>query len=224
MRYQVPRPTGKLLHKTRVMAAIQTSQTAFSANEQITSAKLNNILLNSSFAAGALTGDNTITIPAGTGQLQVGILKTANIPAGVINQTMIGTNVVGNGPLFLAGKVGTQSLTGVYQTITDLSNEVHDTNNSYDPATSTFTVPIAGYYLLMGLVTTQTAAQNLAAQITVNGNDLLSGEQVSATTLRAVVSGIRYLAVNDLVQLKASVTGTVVITGATFEGCLIRSA
>jgi hypothetical protein len=206
------------------MAAIQTSQTAFSANEQITSAKLNNILLNSSFAAGALTGDGTITIPAGTGQLQVGILKTANFPAGVINQTMIGTNVVGKGPFFLAGKVNTQSLTGVYQTITDLSNEVHDTNNSYDPATSTFTVPIAGYYLLMGLVTTNTAAQNLIAQITVNGNDLLSGEQVSATTLRAVVSGIRYLAVNDLVQLKASVTGTVLITGATFEGCLIRSA
>jgi hypothetical protein len=206
------------------MAAIQTSQTAFSPNEQITSAKLNNILLNSSFAAGALTGDGTITIPAGTGQLQVGILKTANFPAGVINQTMIGTNVVGKGPFFLAGKVNTQSLTGVYQTITDLSNEVHDTNNSYDPATSTFTVPIAGYYLLMGLVTTNTAAQNLIAQITVNGNDLLSGEQVSATTLRAVVSGIRYLAVNDLVQLKASVTGTVLITGATFEGCLIRSA
>jgi hypothetical protein len=206
------------------MAAIQTSQTAFSPNEQITSAKLNNILLNSSFAAGALTGDGTITIPAGTGQLQVGILKTANFPAGVINQTMIGTNVVGKGPLFFAVKVGTQSLTGVYQTITDLSNEVHDTNNSYDPATSTFTVPIAGYYLLMGLVTTNTAAQNLIAQITVNGNDLLSGEQVSATTLRAVVSGIRYLAVNDLVQLKASVTGTVLITGATFEGCLIRSA
>ena len=218
----MPRPTGKLLHKTRVMAAIQTSQTAFSANEQITSAKLNNILLNSSFAAGALTTDNTLTLVSG--QMQVGVLKTANFPPGVINQTMIGTNVVGNGPLFLAGKVGTQSLTGNFQIITDLTYEAYDTNNSYDTATSTFTAPIAGYYLLMGLVTTQTQAQNLVAHISVNGNDAFAGEQVSATTLRANASGIRYLAVNDLVQLRASVTGTVVITGATFEGCLIRSA
>jgi hypothetical protein len=222
LRYQVPLLTGKLLHKTRVMAAIQTSQTAFSANEQITSAKLNNILLNSSFAAGALTTDNTLTLVSG--QMQVNVLKTANFPEGVINQTMIGTNVVGKGPIFLAAKVVTQSLTGNNQIINDLSNEVYDTNNSYAPATSTFTVPISGYYLLMGLVTTNTVAQNLIAQIFVNGIDTIGGEQVSATTLRAAVSGVRLLVVGDLVQLRASVTGTVSINSATFEGCLIRSA
>jgi hypothetical protein len=64
----------------------------------------------------------------------------------------------------------------------------------------------------------------LAAQITVNENDFLTGNQVSATTLRATVSGVRFLNVGDQVQLRASVSSQVVITGATFEGCLIRSA
>ena len=225
------------------MGVLDTTYT-FTATDVVTSAKLNNVIDQTTFTSSAFSG-TTLAIN-GSGQLRVnasGItsleladnsvntakildanVTTAKIADANITQAKIATNVVGKGPFFLAGKVGTQSLTGVYQTITDLSNEVHDTNNSYDPATSTFTVPIAGYYLLMGLVTTQTAAQNLAAQITVNGNDFLTGEQVSATTLRAVVSGIRYLVVNDLIQLKASVTGTVVITGATFEGCLIRSA
>jgi len=61
------------------MAAIQTSQTQFGPNEQITSAKLNNILLQSSFAAGAVTTDGTLELIGG--QMQVGVLKTANIPA-----------------------------------------------------------------------------------------------------------------------------------------------
>jgi len=69
------------------MAAIQTSQTQFSANEQITSAKLNNILLQSSFAAGAVTTDGTLTIISG--QMQVGTLKTANFPTDGITTAKI---------------------------------------------------------------------------------------------------------------------------------------
>lgn len=217
------------------MGVLDTTYT-FTATDVVTSAKLNNVIDQTTFTSSAVATGNTTLVVTASGQLKVntsGItsneladnsVTTVKILDGNVTQAKIGANVVGNGPLFLAGKVNAQSLTGVFQTITDLSNEVSDTNNSYDPATSTFTVPIAGHYLLMGLVTTQTAAQNLIAHITVNGNDTLGGEQVSATTLRATVSGVRYLGVNDLVQLKASVTGTVVINGATFEGCLIRSA
>jgi len=74
------------------MAAIQTSQTQFSANEQITSAKLNNILLQSSFAAGAVTTDGTLELISG--QMQVGVLKTANIPAnGVTTEKIADANI-----------------------------------------------------------------------------------------------------------------------------------
>lgn len=86
------------------MAAIQTSQTAFSANEQITSAKLNNILLNSSFAAGALTGDNTLTLVSN--QMQVGVLKAANIPASVISATKLDGAQSGSAPIFGARAYG----------------------------------------------------------------------------------------------------------------------
>lgn len=225
------------------MGVLDTTYT-FTATDVVTSTKLNNVIDQTTFTSSAFSG-TTLAIN-GSGQLRVnasGItsleladnsvitakIADANVIAAKIldanvTQSKIGTNVVGKGPLFLAYKDGTQILTGNFQTINNLITETADTNNSYDTANSTFTVPIAGYYLLMGLVTTPTAATNLVAHITVNGYDTLGGQQVSATTLRAVVSGIRYLAVNDVVQLKASVTGTVSITGAIFEGCLIRSA
>jgi len=215
------------------MGVLDTTYT-FTATDIVTSAKLNNVIDQTTFTSSAFS--NTTLAINSSGQLRVntsGITQleladnsviTAKILDANVTQAKLAVNTVGNGPMFLAGKVNSQSVSGTFQTITDISNEVYDTSNSYNTSTSTFTVPIAGYYLLMGLVTTQTAAQNLIAHITVNGNDTIGGEQVSATTLRASVSGIRFLGVGDLVQLKASVTGTVLINGATFEGCLIRSA
>ena len=79
----MPLPTGKLLHKTRVMPAISTTQT-FAANEQITSTKLTNVLALSVVASGAVSADNTLTVTGG-GQLQVGTLKTENFPAAYVN-------------------------------------------------------------------------------------------------------------------------------------------
>ena len=64
------------------MAAINTTQTAFAANEQITSSKLNNILLQSKIDAGAVTTDGTLEVVSG--QLQVKLLKAANYPNGGI--------------------------------------------------------------------------------------------------------------------------------------------
>jgi len=216
------------------MGVLDTTYT-FTATDVVTSAKLNNVIDQTTFTSSAFS--NTTLAINSSGQLRVntsGITQleladnsviTAKILDANVTQAKLAANTVGNGPMFLAGRDGsTQSLTGNNQIITNINNEAYDTSNSYSTATSTFTVPVAGYYLLMGLVTTQTAAQNLVAQIFANGNDIIGGEQVSATTLRASVSGIRLLAVGDLVQLRASVSSTVSITGATFEGCLIRSA
>ena len=207
------------------MAAIQTSQTAFSANEQITSAKLNNILLNSSFAAGALTGDGTITIPAGTGQLQVGILKTANIPAGVINQTMIGTNVVGNGPAFRAKatidtSIGVQTHTPVNLTV------VFDTNSNF--ASNKFTATVAGYYLMSGQIFSGIGPSGLLASIAKNNIQHSFGSQTNGASFRSVVSDVIYLNVGDFVELHAYAGAATVIQTSIadtyFSGCLIRSA
>jgi len=73
------------------MPVIETSQTAFSANEQITSAKLNNILLQSRFVAGAIA-DGTLTVISG--QLKVGTLKAENYPAAGITAAAIADNAV----------------------------------------------------------------------------------------------------------------------------------
>jgi len=74
------------------MPAISTSQTQFGPNEQITSAKLNNILLQSQMASGAVTLDGTLTVVAG--QLQVGVLKATNYPAGGITAVALADNAV----------------------------------------------------------------------------------------------------------------------------------
>ena len=74
------------------MPAISTSQTAFGPNEQLTSAKLNNILLQSQMASGAVTLDGTLTVVAG--QLQVGVLKASNYPAGGIAAVALANDAV----------------------------------------------------------------------------------------------------------------------------------
>jgi hypothetical protein len=204
------------------MAAIQTSQTAFSANEQITSAKLNNILLNSSFAAGALTADNTLTLVSG--QMQVGVLKTANFPAGVINQTMIGTNVVGNGPAFRA-HAATDTAIGVQVHTQVTLLEDFDTNSNF--ANSRFTPTVAGYYFISGQIFTAIANNGLLASIAKNGNQHSLGSQVTASSLRSVVSDIVYLnGTGDYVALNAYAgTAITIQTGAPdtyLSGFLIR--
>jgi hypothetical protein len=74
------------------MPAISTSQTQFGPNEQITSAKLNNILLQSQMASGAVTLDGTLTVVAG--QLQVGVLKATNYQVGGITAVALADNAV----------------------------------------------------------------------------------------------------------------------------------
>jgi hypothetical protein len=203
------------------MAAIITSQTAFGANEQITSAKLNNILAQSSFDSGALTADGTLTLVSG--QMQVGVLKTANFPAGIINQTMIGTNVVGKGPLFSYFVGSNQTIPANSGTIlTNYTTSGGDTNNSFSG--SAFTAPVAGWYSFLATAETGTANTNFAVYITLNGTLVLHGPQLSATTLKTGVFGILLLSVGDVVRLNAICSNSIVVNGGYFSGFMIRSA
>jgi hypothetical protein len=208
------------------MAAIITSQTAFGANEQITSAKLNNILAQSSFDTGALTGDGTLSLVSG--QMQVSILKTANLPASIINQTMIGTNVVGNGPAFRAYASTETSIGTQVHTQVSLVTELFDTNSNF--ANSRFTPTVAGYYLISGQIFTTVANTGLLASIAKNGIQHSYGSQIAGSSLRSVVSDIVYLnGTTDYVALNAYSGGAVTIQTSGgidtyFSGCLIRSA
>jgi len=101
------------------MAAINTTQTAFAGNDQITSSKLNNILLQSKIDAGAVTGDNTISVVSG--QIQVGTLKAANYPAlaitagAIADATITPVKLSAGGPSWDASSSTTGSaVTGTY--------------------------------------------------------------------------------------------------------------
>jgi len=210
------------------MAAIISSQTAFSANEQITSAKLNNILAQSSFDAGALTGDGTLTLVSG--QMQVGTLKAANFPASIINQTMIATNVVGKGPAFRVYSNTTTSLPAAVFVQINLNVIQFDTNTNFNTSNNRFTPTIAGYYLISGQILSNAAPNGLIAAIYKKTDVYSYGSQINSSAQRAMVSDIVYLNGNDdYVYLAgyAQVATTINNSGSLdtyFSGCLIRSA
>jgi hypothetical protein len=143
-----------------------------------------------------------------------------------ITQAKLAANVVGNGPIFLAFKTDTQSIPdNVYTQITGINVESFDANGDYSTSTSTFTASVAGYYLLMAAITSNTASTaNFHAFIFIDGAGAIAGEQVNATTIRAIVSGIRYLAIGAVVTLRANTSVALTVTDAEFSGCLIRSA
>jgi hypothetical protein len=83
----------------------------------------------------------TVTVPAATGTM----LTTAS--TAVVTQTMLSTNVAGNGPAFSAYLNSSQSFTGGVYTKVQLNAEEWDTNNNFDSTTNyRFTPTVAGYY------------------------------------------------------------------------------
>jgi hypothetical protein len=90
-------------------------------------------------------------IPATAGAVNstyiAGGAALANIGAGGLTQTYLGTNVAGTGPAFSAYLNSTQSISAATITKVTLSSEEFDTNNNFDSATNyRFTPTVTGYY------------------------------------------------------------------------------
>jgi hypothetical protein len=106
-------------------------------------------------------GTNTLTLPARTGN----IITSAD--TGTVTQTMLSTNVVGNGPAF--GVYGNTSQTGLtsgaYQKIN--FNTVEFNNNSNFDATTNyrFTATVAGLYQFNVCVYVGPGTSNTLTQI-----------------------------------------------------------
>ena len=226
------------------MGVLDTTYT-FTATDVVTSAKLNNVIDQTTFTSSAFSG-TTLAIN-GSGQLRVnasGItsleladnsvntakildanVTTAKIADANITQAKIATNVVGKGATFLAFKTANQNITAnAFNQITSISNISYNTDGGFSGSTSTFTASIAGYYLLMGMLQTPSASTNFQASIWINDSDAILGSQISEVTLVTRVQGMRYLSVGDTITLKAIASNVMTINAAEFSGCLIRSA
>jgi hypothetical protein len=229
------------------MGVLDTTYT-FTATDIVTSAKLNNVIDQTTFTSSAFSG-TTLAIN-GSGQLRVnasGItsleladnsvitakiadsnVTTAKILDANVTQAKLASNTVGNGPAFRAYATTDTSIGNQVHTQVNLVTELFDTNSNF--ANSRFTPTVAGYYLISGQIFTTVANTGLLASIAKNNVQYALGTQISASSLRSTVSDIVYLnGTGDYVALNAYSGGAVTIqTGGGidtyFSGCLIRSA
>lgn len=192
----------------------------------------------------AVAGTNTLTLPAATGN----IITSAD--SGTVTQTMLSTNVAGNGPAFSAYRAlasGNQSVSNSTQTAAALDTKLFDTASCFNNTGSTVTlnglsVPaysfcpnVAGYYQVNGrLDPYASSGLNFGqANIFKNGSIYKSGALINASVseMAIAVSGIVYLnGTGDYTTFYGFVTGSAgqVFLASEynlwFDGALLRSA
>ena len=166
------------------MGAVDTTYT-FAATDTITSAKMNNIIDQTTITTDAIIGT---TLDVASGKLKVrssGItsnemgansvvtaaitdsnVTTAKIADANLTQAKLAPNVAGNGPAFAAYITGTQQLVSAYNvdTVVRLNTEHYDTSSCFDTSTYRFTPNVAGYYQI-----------NASVLIDSNSNGTLGG-------------------------------------------------
>ena len=113
---------------------------------------MGNLVLNGSTSGGitisppAVAGSNTISLPANTGT----IITTAS--TGVVTQSMLASNIAGNGPAFAYQRTATQSIPASTWTKVQFNTSIFDTNSNYSNTNYRFTPTVAGYYQFNWLV------------------------------------------------------------------------
>jgi hypothetical protein len=231
------------------MGVVNTTYT-FTSTDTITSAKMNNIIDETTFTSDAIQGSTLQVVSPGKLAVSAGGITsnemaansvvtaaitdlnvtTAKIADANVTQAKLGTNVVGNGPAFRAYASTATSIPAVTHTKINLASETFDTNSNF--ASSRFTPTIAGYYLITGLISTDSSVMiGFLASIFKNGVlYALGSSQVRANALRTTVNDIVYLnGSTDYVELygyhESSGSFDVGFAQQTyFSGCLIRSA
>ena len=197
------------------MGVLDTTYT-FTATDIVTSAKLNNVIDQTTFTSSAVaTGNITLAVTA-SGQLKVntsGIganeladnsVNAAKILNANVTQAKIGTNVVGTGPVIFAESATNTSVptsNGIY-TLVSLGTVTADTNNNF--TNSRFTPTVAGYYQVNFSVGTGTGAIALTAFLFKNAFIASSGTVIASQTFISRGSTIVSLnGTGDFIELYA---------------------
>lgn len=231
------------------MGAVDTTYT-FTATDTITSAKMNNIIDQTTITSDAIIGT---TLDVASGKLKIrsaGItsnemgansvvaaaitdsnVTTAKIADANITQAKLASNVVGNGPAFRARASTSTSVINNIDTKINLVTEDFDTNNNYDTTNSRFTPTVAGYYQILASVHASPPLAFLEAKIYKNGSVYSGGSTINGQVYVSNSSTLVYLnGSGDYIELYgrqvSGSTGTVIAnTESTYmSGCLIRSA
>jgi hypothetical protein len=226
------------------MGVVNTTYT-FTATDTITSAKLNNIIDQTTFTSDAIQGTTLQVVSPGklavsaggitsnelasnsvvTAKIADSNVTTAKIADANVTQAKLGTNVVGNGPAFRAYASNATPVPNLTQTKVNLATENFDTASCF--SSSKFTPNVAGYYLIQGGVDFNNNVGAIAL-IYLNTTAVTLGS--SGTRLSQVSDLIYMNGSTDYVELYAyqssgTTQNTIAVSASTyFTGCLIRSA
>jgi len=206
------------------MGVLDTTYT-FTATDVVTSAKLNNVIDQTTFTSSAIATNNT-TLALSSGALKVNTLGiTANELADYsVTQAKIGTNVVGKGA-FVRAVGSTTPFTGAAaNTPIVFTNLSSDTNSNWNSATSTFTCPVSGFYLVTCRVVCSPPVTGLTPLILINGLGQIIGSEVNAITNSSGITDMFGLNAGDTIRggVYAQANGT--LNNASLAISLIRSA
>jgi len=219
------------------MGAVDTTYT-FTATDTITSAKMNNIIDDTTFTGDAIQGTTLQVVSPGKLAVSAGGITSNELASSAVTQAKLGTNVVGNGPAFRAVIAAQQAYAAGVGDVKVTLVEDFDTNNNF--SNSRFTATVAGYYLFTGStgvnVASGTTFLTSHSAIYKNGTRLAVGA-FSAFSSGALfispVSSIFYMVPGDYVELyvytnsNINGSGSVLLNENTYTyltGCLIRSA
>lgn len=177
--------------------------------------------------------DYTATFPANTGN----VVTTGS--SGVVTQTMLSTNVAGNGPAFLAYLSADQTVTNSSYTKVNLNTTSYNQGSGFNTSTYGFTPPINGYYLISALLNAGNSTGNLtrnfvniyngATQVS-RGSDVGNNGGTSVIPYTSVTTVPLYLTTSDTVYLYAFITASTsaIATGGQancwMSGVLLRAA
>jgi hypothetical protein len=225
------------------MGVVNTTYT-FLGTDTITSAKMNNIIDDTTFTSDAIQGTTLQVVSPGklavsasgitsnelasnsvvTAAITDSNVTTAKIADANVTQAKLGTNVAGNGPAFRAEVSNTSIPNGTFQKVV-FSTEVFDTGSCL--ASSRFTPTISGYYFIAGSIDFA-ASVGAIASLAKNNATINIG---TAGSRSSQVSDLIYMnGTTDYIELNAyqSSGSTTVLNntslGNYFFGYLARSA
>jgi len=211
------------------MGVVNTTYT-FTSTDTITSAKMNNIIDDTTFTSDAIQGTTLQVVSPGKLAVNAGGITSNELASSAVTQAKLGTNVAGNGPAFRAVSNTNTSVPGVTFTKVNLGSEIFDTNSNF--TSSRFTPTVAGYYLIAGGVAISSSATVVGLLSIIYKNGILysyGSGQVRAQALRSSITDIVDMnGSTDYIELycyhETSGSFNTDIGTCFLSGCLIRSA
>lgn len=186
--------------------------------------------------AGSVSSTYIAAGAVGTTQIANNAVGTSQLASASVTQTILGTGVAGNGPLFRVLPSTTQTISHNTTTKVNWGTETYDTNNNF--ATNAFTPTVAGYYQFTANVelnVTNGSSYYVTLSFYKNGVGFsnldwgFSGNAGGRTTvgysdLISVNGTTDYIEVYVYVYDYTGATSVSVRTNSIFTGAMVRSA